>query len=141
APLVQDGAQRGQVGVVIGIAADQDVVAAAAPECVGPGAADQQIATATAGEGIGTGPSDQDVVGGAAAGIQGVVAVAAEEEGRYRQAAGQLEGVVAPVAVHEEMGEGNSARGGESSDRSAVDAEGDAVAGARAERESLGVRG
>src|SRR5207249_2411605 len=109
-----------------------DVVAATAPERVGPEAADQQVSAAAAVEVVGSRATRQHIVGGAATGIQGVVAITAEEEGRHRQAAGQTEDIVPRVAVHEEMGEGNSAGGCESSDRSAVDAEGDAVASSRA---------
>src|SRR5439155_23186688 len=109
APLLHDGAQRGQVGVVMGVPADQDGAAAAGPERVGPEAADQQVPAAAAVEDVVPRSADQDVVGDAAAGVEGVVAVAAEEEGRYGQAAGQLERA---TSVDEQVAEGGPAGGG-----------------------------
>src|SRR5207248_6677060 len=78
APLLHEGQERRDVGVVIGGAADQDGAAAAGAEGVGAGAADEEVPAAAADERLVARAADQDVVGGAAAGVEGVVAVAAE---------------------------------------------------------------
>jgi hypothetical protein len=49
--------------------------------------------------------------GDAAAGIERIVAVAAEEQRRHGETAVQLDGVVCTVAVHEQMAEGRPVGG------------------------------
>src|SRR5206468_7918445 len=74
APLLHDGQQRREVGVVDGGAADQDGAAAAGSEDVRAEAADEQIAATPAVQDIVASAPYQDVVGDAAAGVEGVVA-------------------------------------------------------------------
>src|SRR5205823_14593646 len=90
APFLHDSQERLDVGVVVGVGADQDVVAAGAAEGVGSGAADQQIPAAAPADRVVARAADQDVVGDAAAGVdgvEGVVAVTTEEQRRHGQAA------------------------------------------------------
>src|SRR5207302_562570 len=64
APYCHDREQRRDVGVVVGVAADQDGAAAAGAERVGAEAADEQVAAAAAVEPFVARPADQHVVGG-----------------------------------------------------------------------------
>src|SRR5207253_10588674 len=68
APLLHDGQDRRDVGVVIGGASDQDGAAAGGAEDVGARAADEQVPAAAAVERVVARAADQNVVGGAAAG-------------------------------------------------------------------------
>src|SRR5262249_20419128 len=133
--------QRRDVGVVIGVAADQEGAAPAGAERVGPEAAEEQVAAAAPGERVVARPADQDVVGGAAVSAEVVVAVAAEDQGRYGQTALQITSGPGGLGVDEEVGEGGPPGGGEGSQGIAADPEGDGVAGPRAERQVVGVGG
>src|SRR5436190_1772491 len=52
APLLHDGQQRREIGVVVGGAPDQDGAAEGGPERVGPEAADEQVPAAAAPESV-----------------------------------------------------------------------------------------
>src|SRR5262245_41381492 len=121
APLGQDRVQGHEGAVEVRRAADEDVVAAVAAQQVGAQAADEQVAAGPRLQLVVPRAALQDVVGAAALGVEDVVAVVAEQEGGDRDVHGgvvdhvglQLEGIVARLAVHEDMpGREEVAQGG-----------------------------
>src|SRR5205823_1830068 len=72
--------EGGVVRVVVGRAADQDVVVVAAAEYVGAGSADENVAPATARERVRPVAAEQHVFGAAAPGVERVVAATAVQD-------------------------------------------------------------
>src|SRR5262249_8677079 len=114
APLGPEGVQRREVGVEVGAAGDLEGAAAVATERVGPGPADQDVPAEAGVEGVVAGAADEDVVGGAPPGVEDVAAVAAEQERRRRDVdqlvvdrpAHLLDDVPAPLGVNDDVAGG-----------------------------------
>src|SRR5262249_54812384 len=88
-----------------------DVVAAVAVQRVAAEPADQDVVAAAAQQGVVAAPAHQNVGGRAPLGVERVVRVAAEEDGRHGQAPDQPDPVGAPVAVDDHVREGQAPRG------------------------------
>src|SRR5262249_46675721 len=96
-------------------AADENAVAVAADQRVGPEAADQEVSAGAPHQHVVAAGAVQDGRSGAARGVKRVVAVTAQQDGRQGEGKGdvvgrqgeQLDGVVASQAVHHHLAGGS----------------------------------
>src|SRR5262249_19599464 len=135
APFSHDRHERGDVAVVGGVTADQDVAAAAGSETAGACAGDEDVPAAAARERVVSSLADENIVGGAAGAVQGAVGA---DQGRHGQATGQTDLVGAVSAVDDDVGERHVTRrvdGCSVSPVGKVDGHIHPVVGTRAQRE------
>src|SRR5438067_9788237 len=100
-PFAHDRPQSGRILVVVGGAADQNVLAVATVQGVGPQAADEQVAAVAAGKCIVAGATNKNV-GTSPAALENIIAIAAVlERGQASNTDGAL--IVAVAAVEQKQ--------------------------------------